>query len=197
MFFPCVRECLDILQQGNATNPPEDVIGTRVYLLIGWTFVEIFCSFEASLYQRVVYASKVNNFLRIWRWWIYQSDTYNITDNFLTKQCFEDVVLSCHAAVLLIKATQDFTPEQEVCLSKCGSDVCEDFFSQNGSWVMNKHTYTFGDMLTNLPAMNRILQIRGNAAGPDVPKGHKKQCNIWKKGKHQTTPASKDEGLPH
>ena len=114
-----------------------------------------------------------------------------MTDNFITKQCFEDVVLSCHAAVLLIKATRDFTPEQEVCLSKCGSDVCEDFFSQNGSWIMNKHNYTFGDMLTNLPAMNRIMHIRGDAAGPDVPKGHKKQCNIWDKG-NDTPPDGPD-----
>lgn len=47
---------------------------------------------------------------------------------------------------------------------------------------MNKHTYSFGKMLTNLPAMNRILQLRADQNAPVVPKGHKKQYNIWDKG---------------
>ena len=47
---------------------------------------------------------------------------------------------------------------------------------------MNKHNYTYGDMITNLPAMNRIMHIRGDPDAPHVPKGHKKQYNIWDKG---------------
>ena len=44
---------------------------------------------------------------------------------------------------------------------------------------MNRHNYTFGDMLSVLPQMNRIKQIRANPNPSDIPKGHKKQENIW------------------
>ena len=180
MFFPKVRDCLQIIQRDNTR--PHDVLATIAYLEICWLFVEIFCSFEATLLQRVEHASTVTNFLRIWRWWVYNMGNLTLREHFLTRQCFQDVILSCHAAVLLIKASRDFAPNHPVYLSMSGSDCCEDFFSQNGSFVMNKHTYSFGDMLQNQSSMNSLLRMRASSTAPVIPKGHKKQENIWNKG---------------
>lgn len=185
MFFPKVQMCLRRLETGDNGLAPEDVKGTRLYLELCYKFVEIFCSGSASLQKRILLASHVVNFLRIWRWWVYRNPALNMKDHFVTKQTFMDVSLACHAAVLLMKAARDFTPDEELCLAKCGSDCCEDFFSQNGSWVMNRHNYTYGDMLMALPSMNRINQIRANPEAPSIPKGHKKQVNIWDRGHQQ------------
>lgn len=65
-----------------------------------------------------------------------------------------------------------------------GSDVWEDYFSQNGSFVMNKHTYAFADMINNLRHMNRLLQIQADERGPAINKRHSKQCSIWEKDMH-------------
>ena len=96
-----------------------------------------------------------------------------LKSNFITKQCYSDVILSCHAAVLHIKAARDFSPQQAIQLAKTGSDCCEDFFSQNGSWIMNHHNYSFGDRVDMLPKMNRLNEIRASKDGPKIPKGHK------------------------
>ncbi len=179
MFFPRVRDCLREIEH---SDRPEDVKGTRIYLEICWKFVEVFCSFSATLLERVTYASEVTNFLRLWRWWVYKNPNLTLANNFLTRQCFQHVVLSCHAAVLLIMGSRDFAPEHPICLALCGSDCCEDHFSDHGSFVDNKHTYTFKEMVENKANMDTLLKIRSNPNGPKIPKRHKKQENIWDKG---------------
>lgn len=185
IFFPRVQACLQSISDG-ANGPPENVTGTLAYLQLGFRYIEIFCSYSATLFQRIVHASYVCNFLRIWRLWIYRHQHYNLKTNFITRECYEDVQISCHAAVLTIKAGRDFAPMHDVRLDLTGSDVCEDYFSQNGSFVLNKHNYTFADMIYNLQHMNQLLEIQSNPMGPIIPKKHKKQCNIWSKGTDQT-----------
>ena len=179
MFFPRVRDCLLQIEHGDR---PEGVKGTRIYLEICWKFVEIFCSFQATLLERVIYASEVTNFLRLWRWWVYKNPNLTLANNFLTRQCFQHVILCCHAAVLLIMASRDFAPDHPIHLALCGSDCCEDHFSLHGSWIDNKHTYSYGDMLQNKANMDTVLKLRSNPSGPIIPKRHKKQENIWDKG---------------
>ncbi len=179
MYFPRVRDCLLEIENGDR---PEDVMGTRIYLEICWKFVEIFCSFCATLLERVAYASEVTNFLRLWRWWVYKNPNLTLANNFLTRQCFQHVVLSCHAAVLLIMGARDYAPDYPICLAKCGSDCCEDHFSDQGSFVENEHTYTFRAMLQNKANMDTLLKVKANPTGPKIPKRHKKQENIWDKG---------------
>ena len=110
LFFPRVQSCLARLENGAHGNRHYDVKGTRVYLHICFMFVEIYCSQSLSLYMRVVYASCVANFLRIWRWWVHRTAGLNLKDNFLTRQCYTDVLISCHSVVLHIKAAREFTP---------------------------------------------------------------------------------------
>ena len=103
----------------------------------------------------------------------------------ITRQCYNHV-LSCHAAVLHIKAARDFSPQTEIQLPRTGSDCCEDFFPQNGSWIRNHHNYSYADMVDMLPKMNRLNEIRVSKDGPVIPKGHKKQMNIWDEGNPRT-----------
>ena len=149
-----------------------------------------------ALHERVKNASTVVNFLRIWRSWIFKSKAKSLKTNFLTRQCFNHVILSCHAAVLHIKAAREFSPYTDIILAKTGSDCCEDFFSQNGSWIINHHNYTYADMIEMLPKMNRINEIRAMKDGPVIPKGHKKQLNVWDKGNPRIGPAPNLQNFP-
>ena len=102
--FPRVQQGLRNLETG-VDGRKEDVLGTRIYLFICYLYVEIFCSFNPSLYDRVKNASTVVNFQRSW---IFRTKSKSLKTNFITRQCYNHVLLSCHAAVLHIKAARDF-----------------------------------------------------------------------------------------
>ena len=185
LLFAKVRNCLSRINTGEV-QPQEDVIGSINYLYMTWRYVEIFYSLSASLLEGVISASFVCNFLRIWRFWVYQTGDLNLQQNFISRETYQDVLLSCHHVVLFIKASRDFAPHHPVCFQRLGSDVCEEYFSPNGSFVLNKHNYTIMDMFRNLTHMQRLQEIYADEEGPDNPEKHRKGENIWKKG--NTTP---------
>eukprot|EP00112_Aurelia_sp_Birch-Aquarium-sp1_P026516 Seg944.3 transcript_id=Seg944.3/GoldUCD/mRNA.D3Y31 product="hypothetical protein" protein_id=Seg944.3/GoldUCD/D3Y31 len=71
--------------------------------------------------------------------------------------------------------------------SRLGSDVCEEFFSANGSFVVNNHNYTITDMFQNLSNMQSLQEIFVDSEGPDNQKRHRKGENIWRKGHKEPT----------
>ena len=65
----------------------------------------------------------------------------------------------CHATIL-ISYFRDEYPDLECPLHLRGSACCERYFSENGSFMQNRHNYTFLDMHTNLGHMNRLEEIK-------------------------------------
>lgn len=57
--FRKIQECLEALINGTCQGQPPDItlLGTKTYLLIIWYYVEIFCSYVASLTTRIKYAA--------------------------------------------------------------------------------------------------------------------------------------------
>ena len=155
-----------------------------------WRYVDVFLSQTASLLTRVVHASYVCNFLRIWRGSVCHNPDQSLKTNFISRETYIDMLISCHFAVLLIKLTRDFTPGQPVSFKKSGSDVCEDHFSANGSFVVNKNTYNFLDMLHNTSKMTRLNEITTEKDGLTLNKRHKKQETVWEKGVSESEPAN-------
>ena len=181
VMFPRVRECLQRINSGQV-QPKQNVHGTIAYLLMCWSYIEIFYSIEATLLTRVKYASFVVNFLRIWRCWVYRTGDLNLQTNFISRETYLDLTLSCHQVVLFIMASRDFAPNYPICFPRLGTDVCEEFFSANGSFIVNKHNYIITDMYRNLGNMNRLQEIFADEDGPDNPRKHRKGENIWNKG---------------
>ena len=181
LLFPKVRDCLMKIHNGEIL-PQENTSGTITYLQMAWRYVEIFYSLELSLTERIQCVSYVCNFLRIWRLWVYKTGSLTLQHNFVSRETFQDVCLSCHHVVLFIKASRDFAPTQAICLERLRTDVCEEYFSSNGSFVLNKHNYTITDMFRNLCNMQRLQEIYADSSGPDNPKKHRKGENIWMKG---------------
>ncbi len=179
--FPKVRVCLQQLAEGANTQRDPSVQGTIAYLELVYCYMEIFVSLEASLYDRIKYAGKVVSFLGIWRNFVSRSAELNLKENFLTRETFLDVMLSAHTAVMVIAWFSEKYPGMPCHLHLLGTDAVEVFFSLNGSWVLNKHTYTMLDMMQNLSAMNRLSQIKASSPSLMFRKAHSKQDNIWEK----------------
>lgn len=145
---------------------------------MSYKYVDIFLSTTQPLLSRIENASYVANFLRIWRGSILNTRGRALSEAFISRETYIDVLISCHFAVLLVMLTRDYSPGQSVNLKKSGSDVCEDFFSANGSFVVNKHTYSFLDMIRNSNKMCRLNEITCEG-GLVLNKRHKKQECIW------------------
>ena len=76
---------------------------------------------------------------------------------------------------------RDEYPELECPLHLTGTDCCESYFGENGSFVMNRHNYTFVDMHTNLGYMNRMQEIRVTNNELQFPKRKTNNDFIWDK----------------
>lgn len=186
--FPKVQECLQALINGTVQGRPPNItlLGTKAYLLIIWYYVEIFCSSVASLTNRIKYTAIVTHFLGIWRNWVYRHRNLKLSVNFISRESYTDVILSCHFAVMLIVYMRDNFPQDDCRLDITGSDVLEDFWSKNGQWVGNHHNYTFGDLRRNTSRMIRLEEIRVDPSNQEFAKPHPKQESIW--GKQSAQP---------
>ena len=134
---------------------------------------------ETTFSETVQSASYVTNFLRLWRNSIKASRKYTTERNFISIQCYTDIVLSCHFVVHILRTFRDIAPNSRVELGLTGSDVCESFFSENGSFVMNRHTYSFRDMLLNTEKMSHLNTIAARGL-VQLNKAHTKQEIVWK-----------------
>ena len=180
--FLSVQKCLlDICNGRNGAEKDVSVLGTWAFLYVAWHYTEIFFSLHASLRDRVKYAAFVVTFYSLWRNWIIVTDGLVLKERFLTRECFQDVLLSCHFAVILISFFRDEHSDIECPLDLTGTDCCERYFSENGSFVQNKHNYTFLDMHTNLGHMNRIQEIRAVNNDIKFPKRNHNNDFIWDK----------------
>ncbi|CAH3193253.1 unnamed protein product [Porites evermanni] len=179
--FLSVQTCLlNIAHRKNGVTKDVSVYGTWAFLYVAWHYTEIFFSLHASLRERIKYAAFLAIFFSFWRNWIVISNAFSLKQNFLTRECFQDVLLSCHFVVILISYFRDEHPDLECPLHLTGSHCCERYFSKNGSFVQNRHNYTFLDMHTNLGHMNRLEEIK--ATNPDIKFPIRKHNNINEQG---------------
>ena len=130
--FPRVRNCLWNLIQGNeGVVANELALGLWVYLDVIYFYMEIFISFRASLEDRIEYAGYVVTLLGIWRNFIVLSNEMSLRENLLSRETFQDVLLSCHFAVMLILDFAENYQYLDCILHRTGTDGCEVFFSEN------------------------------------------------------------------
>jgi hypothetical protein len=172
---------LATMQRDPHNGPPER---TEVYLEIVGDYVDIFSSPTMNLLDKVVLASKVMWFLKLWQLFIlhreHGNDIPTLEWNFISQQCFIDIVMSCHFVVLLLKMFRDKFPSLPVPLSCTGSDVCEIFFSKVGGMAGVERSYDFGDLLRAASTLNRQAELEGNKDGVRFPRAHKKMKIVWK-----------------
>ena len=154
--------------------------GPWTYLDVVCHYLEIFVSLRASLIQRIEYCSYVVHFLGIWRSYIILSKDLTLKESFLSRKTFQDILTSCHFAVFMILDFGENYSYLDCCLDRTGSDGCEVFFSSNGSWIKNHHSYTILDMIRNHSSLTRLAtEIRATNRKLQFRKAHSTQDNIW------------------
>ena len=92
--FLSVETCLlDIAQGNKGVTKDVSVYGTWAFFYVAWHYTEIFFSLHASLRERIKYAAFVATFFSLWRNWILLSNAFSLKQTFLTRECFQDVLL--------------------------------------------------------------------------------------------------------
>lgn len=139
--------------------------------------------------SRIVLAAKVSFFFRLWRLWLkhgyhaVQGNSMEIVEarHFVSQQCFIDIQLSCHFAVLLICHFCDRYAHLPVPLHLTGSDSCEIFFSKIGGMNGNERAYDFHELLNSANTLNHLSAVEYAGNGLKFNKQHNKMENIWAK----------------
>ena len=112
--FVSVQNCLHKIVEGDEVSPPDkSVFGTLNYLMIVWCYVEIYFSPKASLNERIRYAGYVVHFLGIWRNFIFLHKNLSLKSHFITRESYQDALISSHFAVILICFMRDNFPDIE------------------------------------------------------------------------------------
>ena len=88
-------------------------LGLEIYLEVIWYCMEIFVSLTATLSECVSYAPLVVTFLGIWKKIIVLHPELSLKSNFITRETFQNVLLSCHFAVILIAIFSEKYPYLE------------------------------------------------------------------------------------
>lgn len=144
------RNCLALLQTSKEVHQ-ERTLGKELYLEVCGNYIDIFLSPTLNLRSRVVLASKVSFFFRLWKLWFQFGDhivggnskKLTTARNFVSMQCFIDVQMSCHFVVLLICHFRDKYPHLPVLLHLTSNDACEFIFSKIGGMEGNERAYDF------------------------------------------------------
>ena len=181
-----VRNCLKCVREAPDVHR-ERTLGTEYYLQICADYVDIFCSPRHSLRSRIMLAAKVSFFFRLWKLWLkhgfhgVQGNSVDLVEakHFVSAQCFADIQMSCHFAVLLICHFRDRYPHLQVPLHLTGSDSCEIFFSKIGGMNGNERAYDFHELLGTANTLNHLSEVEYAENGLKFNKQHNKMENIW------------------
>jgi hypothetical protein len=164
LFKTPVLKCLQKLHEKHKVP----CLGTLCYLRMVNRYVSIFYSATLTLLERIKLASYVLHFLARWRMWVIRSKTHTVASAFISREAYQDMLISCHQVILVVRLFRDYCPGVPVYLRGLGSDCCEQFFSEHGSWVVNKREYTVSEMTDATRKMVRLFQIKCNPSdGPN------------------------------
>ena len=180
------RDCLAELRRSKEVHQ-ERTLGTELYLEVCSNYIDIFLSPRLNLRSRIVLASKVSFFFRIWKLWFQfgnhsiggNSQKLTLANNFISQQCFIDVQMSCHFVVLLICHFRDKYPELAVPLHLTGSDSCEIFFSKIGGMEGHERAYDFHQLVNTANTLNRLTSTEYKNNGLKFGRVHNKMKNVW------------------
>ena len=158
--------------------------GTVVFYMVSAAYMLIHHSQYFGIQQRMRFAGFVNQFVAHWRCWVIKTPGLNLGSNFLTKECYSDLVQSCHEAVFQSIVFSKYAPSLPLRLIYSGSNNCENSFSAAGGYrgMYGQRSYTckdYVDFVDNEYVMH-VLQSAGVHRGTAQ---HKKQ--EWDSRSHE------------
>ena len=176
-----VQDCLKEIIAGDAAHPQISQL-VEHYVILSW-FGAMWRFLLAGC--NVIHKNKICSVYRSFFWDMAKFHSSHQKNGhktaFLTRESYQDALISTHFAVILICYMRDNFPDTSCRLDLTVSDPCECVFSLTGQWVGNTHNYSFGEMLDNINNMMRLQIMQANLNGPKFARGHKKQENNWHK----------------
>ena len=164
------RRELERCISGEVGGRPDDALtGTLAHLELISAYVVLFIGTKATLEERVTLAAFIVHLLRLARLHVVSTAGLTLAQNFFSRQTYQQVILSCHSAVLLVRAVRDINPQLLVCLATSGSDCCETLFSMMagfGSLSANRRTCTVGQAVAALSDANTLQLYRADPTNP-------------------------------
>lgn len=115
----------------------------------------------------------------LWLCWLPMESNNNVNVNFINREAYQDVKISCHFVVLLLRLFQDQYCHLPCVLHLTRSYVCENFFSKLSGMVGVERAYDFIILLHIIGTLNRVSEVESNTQGLHFNKYHKKQESIW------------------
>ena len=154
--------------------------GTRVYLEMLHYYKSIFISKTVSIEERMERAYYCIYFLGIWRDWLLKKYDYRgkheftLTENFVTRQGYQDVEMSCNAVILYCQVTRLWLKRHNndgfgVYLERFGSDALEELFGKLATWDGSRRVCNALDVMRLITSMQR-RHLYSSRGGNDVPK---------------------------
>ena len=179
--------------------------GTRVYLEMMHYYKSIFVSKTISIAERMERAYYCIYFLGIWRDWLLQrcdhrgKHQFTLTENFITRQAYQDVEMSCNDVILFCQVTRFWLSRHGnegfgVYLERHGSDALEELFGRLATWDGSRRVCNALDIMRLITSMMRRYYY-GSRGGDGVPKIPRYSVNsdIWR---NKTLPEEED-GEPY
>ena len=166
---------------------------TAEYLAMCHRYATIFQSRSLSLCQRISNAAYVIQFLRLWRNSTLHCGGLTIQKNFITRECHQDTIVSCHSAILQILLFQRHLPGVPVALNKTGSDALESHFSSMGGFGKFSSFARIYSVLQAQEGFTKLLQTTSflyNGSGIKAAKRHRKQEGYFAEQRSVVLPAA-------
>ena len=172
--------------------------GTVAFYCLCAAYVLIHHSMYFGELQRIRFAGYVNMFAAHWRCWVLTKPGLTLGENFLTKECYSDLVQSCHEAVLQCHVFKTYCPSLPLRLKYSGSNVCENSFSAKGGYrgMHGKRNYTILDY-TNSVEDEFVMSVLEHTGVRRGRAQHRKQ--EWDSRYHEPSisPQELDRKLSH
>lgn len=146
---PCVTDLLE----------NEEFKATQRILIITRYILDSFLDKSISIERRVYLLWYATFFLRLWRSWIKEHNTYNLSKNWLTSNTYVCIELNAHALLILIEKCRQNENHDTLLSWLYSSQPCERFFRQTRSMTSTYETKVNFDMLDILRRKHRIQAL--------------------------------------
>jgi hypothetical protein len=163
----------ELINNGNKT-----LLASLTYIKLCRSYLNIFLSTKMTLHERIHSAGYIVTYLRAWRLWVSKKKDLDMNKHCPPRETCEDVILSCHMAVLLIMAQRDICKGTNVLLQRSGSDCVEALFSSLGSWILNMRNYKLQSARQTIQSL--IVESMRKAAGDlESENRNKRLRSVW------------------
>jgi len=171
-------ECMRKMVAGEGVAMNRTVEGMLVFLKMVRRYIGIFASRRDDLKTRVESAGYVCMFLRLWRQWIKHHPDMNLATHFISREAYQDTLLSCHYFAMLLMVLRECAPDHPVMPWRTGSDPCEHLFSQLGSFNINKRVFAILASGQSIHSMN-VIRFLISSGELDLPTLNKRLDQSW------------------